>query len=91
MKKTGECEQEIEKLKQFLKNHLVEISHEDQPLAQKTHCPEVGSTVLISRLLLVLTDINHGNAEIALRNSTVPPLPATAKQAIECHGVTMCM
>ncbi|KAM7109858.1 nesprin-2 [Ciconia maguari] len=40
VKKTEECEQEIEKLKQFLKNHLVEISHEDQPLAQKTHCPE---------------------------------------------------
>ncbi|XP_009990126.1 PREDICTED: nesprin-2-like, partial [Tauraco erythrolophus] len=39
VKKTEECEQEIEKLKQFLKNHLVEISHEDQPLAQKT-CPE---------------------------------------------------
>ncbi|XP_037249263.1 nesprin-2 isoform X1 [Falco rusticolus] len=38
--KIEECEQEIEKLKQFLKNHLVEISHEDQPLAQKTHCPE---------------------------------------------------
>lgn len=45
VKKTEECEQEIEKLKQFLKNHLVEISHEDQPLAQKTHCPEVGFTV----------------------------------------------
>ncbi|KAM9652315.1 nesprin-2 isoform 3-T5 [Morphnus guianensis] len=40
VKKTEECEQEIEKLKQFLKNHLVEISHEDQPLAQKTRCPE---------------------------------------------------
>ncbi|KAM6130878.1 nesprin-2 [Pterocles gutturalis] len=40
VKKTEECEQEIEKLKQFLKNHLVEISHEDQPLPQKTHCPE---------------------------------------------------
>ncbi|XP_010191152.1 PREDICTED: nesprin-2-like, partial [Mesitornis unicolor] len=40
VKKTEECEQEIEKLKQFLKNHLVEISHEDQPPAQKTHCPE---------------------------------------------------
>ncbi|XP_054681925.1 nesprin-2 isoform X1 [Grus americana] len=40
LKKTEECEQEIEKLKQFLKNHLVEISHEGQPLAQKTHCPE---------------------------------------------------
>ncbi|KAM6069250.1 nesprin-2 [Theristicus caerulescens] len=40
VKKTEECEQEIEKLKQFLKNHLVEVSHEDQPLAQKTHCPE---------------------------------------------------
>ncbi|KAM6392914.1 nesprin-2 [Pluvialis apricaria] len=40
VKKTEECEQEIEKLKQFLKTHLVEISHEDQPLAQKTHCPE---------------------------------------------------
>ncbi|KAM9290997.1 nesprin-2 [Morus bassanus] len=40
VKKAEECEQEIEKLKQFLKKHLVEISHEDQPLAQKTHCPE---------------------------------------------------
>ncbi|XP_059675230.1 nesprin-2 [Gavia stellata] len=40
VKKTEECEQEIEKLKQFLKNHLVEISHEDQSLAQKTDCPE---------------------------------------------------
>ncbi|XP_026705487.1 nesprin-2 isoform X2 [Athene cunicularia] len=40
VKKTEECEKEIENLKQFLKNHLVEISHEDQPLAQKTHCPE---------------------------------------------------
>ncbi|XP_065694805.1 nesprin-2 isoform X2 [Patagioenas fasciata] len=40
VKKTEECEQEIEKSKQFLKNHLVEISHEDQPLAEKAHCPE---------------------------------------------------
>ncbi|XP_042654923.1 nesprin-2 isoform X2 [Tyto alba] len=40
VKKTEECEQEIEKLKQLLRNHLVEISHEDQALAQKTHCPE---------------------------------------------------
>lgn len=45
VKKTAECEQEIEKLKQFLKNNLVEISHEDQPLAQKTRCPEVGFIV----------------------------------------------
>lgn len=45
VKKTEECEQQIEKLKQFLKNHLVEISHEDQPLAEKTHCPEVGFIV----------------------------------------------
>uniref|UniRef100_A0A8C0HMF1 Spectrin repeat containing nuclear envelope protein 2 n=1 Tax=Buteo japonicus TaxID=224669 RepID=A0A8C0HMF1_9AVES len=34
VKKTAECEQEIEKLKQYLKNHLVEISHEDQPLGE---------------------------------------------------------
>ncbi|NXX79168.1 SYNE2 protein, partial [Urocolius indicus] len=40
VKKTEECDQEMEKLKQFLKNHLVEISHEDQPLAEKTYCPE---------------------------------------------------
>ncbi|XP_005047765.1 PREDICTED: nesprin-2 [Ficedula albicollis] len=40
VKKTEECEQEIEKLKQLLKNNLVEISHEDQPQAQKTPCPE---------------------------------------------------
>ncbi|XP_032044123.1 nesprin-2 isoform X1 [Aythya fuligula] len=40
LKKTEECEQEIEKRKQFLKNHLVEISHENQPLAQKTSYPE---------------------------------------------------
>ncbi|XP_030338707.1 nesprin-2 isoform X2 [Strigops habroptila] len=40
VKKTEECEQEMEQLKQLLKNHLVEISQEDQPLAQKTHCPE---------------------------------------------------
>ncbi|NXK56413.1 SYNE2 protein, partial [Chauna torquata] len=40
LKKTEECEQEIEKLKQLLKNHLVEISHENQPQAQKTSCPE---------------------------------------------------
>ncbi|XP_010221465.1 PREDICTED: nesprin-2 [Tinamus guttatus] len=40
IKKTEECEQEIEKLKQFLKNHLVEMSHENQPLAQNTSCPE---------------------------------------------------
>lgn len=45
VKKTEECEQEIEKLKQFLKNHLVEISHEDQPLPEKAHCPEVGFIV----------------------------------------------
>uniref|UniRef100_A0A8C0F857 Spectrin repeat containing nuclear envelope protein 2 n=1 Tax=Bubo bubo TaxID=30461 RepID=A0A8C0F857_BUBBB len=32
--KTEECEKEIENLKQFLKNHLVEISHEDQPLGE---------------------------------------------------------
>ncbi|XP_054017708.1 nesprin-2 [Dryobates pubescens] len=40
VKKTEECEQEIEKLKQFLKNHLGEVSHEDQPLDQETHCAE---------------------------------------------------
>ncbi|KAL2304033.1 hypothetical protein Nmel_009323 [Mimus melanotis] len=40
VKKTEECEQEIEKLKQLLKNNLVEISHEDLPQAQKTPCPE---------------------------------------------------
>ncbi|XP_066045092.1 nesprin-2 isoform X1 [Chamaea fasciata] len=40
VKKTEECEQEIEKLKQLLKNHLVEMSHEDEPQAQKTPCPE---------------------------------------------------
>uniref|UniRef100_A0A8U8BMT5 Uncharacterized protein n=1 Tax=Geospiza parvula TaxID=87175 RepID=A0A8U8BMT5_GEOPR len=40
VKKTEECEQEIEKLKQLLKNNLGEISHEDQPEAQKTPCPE---------------------------------------------------
>ncbi|XP_071413447.1 nesprin-2 isoform X2 [Pithys albifrons albifrons] len=40
VKKTEECEQEIAKLKQLLKNNLVGISHEDQPQAQKTHCPE---------------------------------------------------
>lgn len=45
VKKTEECEQEMEKLKQFLKTPLVEISQEDQPLAQKTHCPEVSFTV----------------------------------------------
>lgn len=45
VKKTEECEQEIEKLKQFLKNHLGEVSHEDQPLAQETHCAEVGVAV----------------------------------------------
>uniref|UniRef100_A0A8C3V6R4 Nesprin-2 n=1 Tax=Catharus ustulatus TaxID=91951 RepID=A0A8C3V6R4_CATUS len=38
VKKTEECEQEIEKLKQLLKDNLVETSHEDQ--AQKTPCPE---------------------------------------------------
>ncbi|KAI1237534.1 Nesprin-2, partial [Lamprotornis superbus] len=40
VKKTEECEQEIEKLKQLLKNNLFEISHEDQPQAQKTPSPE---------------------------------------------------
>ncbi|NXC37840.1 SYNE2 protein, partial [Penelope pileata] len=40
VKKTEECEQEIEKLKQLFKNHLAEKSHENQPLAQKTSCPE---------------------------------------------------
>ncbi|XP_064278968.1 nesprin-2 isoform X2 [Passer domesticus] len=40
VKKTEECEQEIEKLKQLLKNNLGEVSHEDQPEAQKTPCPE---------------------------------------------------
>lgn len=42
VKETEECEQEIEKLKQFLKNHLAEKSHEYQPQTQKTSCPEVG-------------------------------------------------
>uniref|UniRef100_A0A803Y061 Spectrin repeat containing nuclear envelope protein 2 n=1 Tax=Meleagris gallopavo TaxID=9103 RepID=A0A803Y061_MELGA len=42
VKKTEECEQEIEKLKQFLKNNLAEKSHEYQPHTQKTSCPEVG-------------------------------------------------
>jgi len=45
VKKTEECEQEMKKLKQFLKNHLVEIAHEDQPVAWKTRCPEVSFTV----------------------------------------------
>ncbi|XP_021259547.1 nesprin-2 isoform X3 [Numida meleagris] len=40
VKKAEECEQEIEKLKQFLKNHLSETSHEYQPQAQNTSCPE---------------------------------------------------
>ncbi|XP_010710323.1 nesprin-2 isoform X1 [Meleagris gallopavo] len=40
VKKTEECEQEIEKLKQFLKNNLAEKSHEYQPHTQKTSCPE---------------------------------------------------
>uniref|UniRef100_A0A672UCE7 Spectrin repeat containing nuclear envelope protein 2 n=1 Tax=Strigops habroptila TaxID=2489341 RepID=A0A672UCE7_STRHB len=34
VKKTEECEQEMEQLKQLLKNHLVEISQEDQPLGE---------------------------------------------------------
>ncbi|XP_076201734.1 nesprin-2 isoform X1 [Aptenodytes patagonicus] len=53
VKKTEECEQEIEKLKQFLKNHLVEISHEDQPPAQKTHCPE-GETEAVKEEIIKL-------------------------------------
>ncbi|XP_042670139.1 nesprin-2 isoform X5 [Centrocercus urophasianus] len=40
VKKTEECEQEIEKLKQFLKNHLAEKSDEYQPRTQKASCPE---------------------------------------------------
>ncbi|KAM8807307.1 nesprin-2 [Eudromia elegans] len=40
IKKTEECEQEIEKLKQFLKNHLVEMSHDNRPLAQNSSCSE---------------------------------------------------
>ncbi|OXB54356.1 hypothetical protein ASZ78_006237 [Callipepla squamata] len=40
VRKTEECEQDIEKLKQFLKNHLAEKSDECQPQAQKTCCPE---------------------------------------------------
>lgn len=55
MKKTEECEQEIEKLKQLLKDNLVEISHEDQPQAQKTPCPEVGF-ILFSLMCLPYPD-----------------------------------
>ncbi|XP_053922750.1 nesprin-2 [Cuculus canorus] len=40
VKQTEECEQEIEKLKQFLKNHMAEKSQEDQPLSQKVNCAE---------------------------------------------------
>lgn len=55
VKKTEECEQEIEKLKQLLKNHLGEISHEDQPQAQKTPCPEVGF-ILFSLMCVTCPD-----------------------------------
>ncbi|XP_064368021.1 nesprin-2 isoform X2 [Dromaius novaehollandiae] len=53
VKKTEECEQEIEKLKQFLKNHLVEMSHENQPLAQNTSCPE-GETEAVKEEIIKL-------------------------------------
>lgn len=62
VKKTEECEQEIEKLKQLLKNHLVEMSHEDQQQAQKTPCPEVGF-VLFSLMRLLYPNTNHNDAE----------------------------
>lgn len=55
VKKTEECEQEIEKLKQLLKNNLVEMSHEDQPQAQKIPCPEVGF-ILFSLMWLPYPD-----------------------------------
>lgn len=55
VKKTEECEQEIEKLKQLLKDNLVEISHEDQAQAQKTPCPEVGF-ILFSLMCLPYPD-----------------------------------
>uniref|UniRef100_A0A8C0UW16 Spectrin repeat containing nuclear envelope protein 2 n=1 Tax=Cyanistes caeruleus TaxID=156563 RepID=A0A8C0UW16_CYACU len=63
VKKTEECEEEIEKLKQLLKNHLVEISHEDQPQAQKTPCPEVGFIIFLLCVILILINTNHADAE----------------------------
>uniref|UniRef100_A0A8C3ID28 Spectrin repeat containing nuclear envelope protein 2 n=1 Tax=Chrysemys picta bellii TaxID=8478 RepID=A0A8C3ID28_CHRPI len=40
VKETDECEQEIEKLKQFLKNQLGELSYEKPLFPQTASCPE---------------------------------------------------
>ncbi|XP_074986041.1 nesprin-2 isoform X2 [Caretta caretta] len=40
VKETDECEQEIEKLKQFLKNQLGELSYEKPSFPQTASCPE---------------------------------------------------
>uniref|UniRef100_A0A8U8C3E0 Uncharacterized protein n=1 Tax=Geospiza parvula TaxID=87175 RepID=A0A8U8C3E0_GEOPR len=69
VKKTEECEQEIEKLKQLLKNNLGEISHEDQPEAQKTPCPEVG----FIPSFLILPNTDHDGAD-----QQPPPVPHAA-------------
>uniref|UniRef100_A0A8C2T0X3 Spectrin repeat containing nuclear envelope protein 2 n=1 Tax=Coturnix japonica TaxID=93934 RepID=A0A8C2T0X3_COTJA len=75
VKKTEECEQEIEKLKQFLQNHLAEKSHEYQPQTQKASCPEVG---FISRpkFMTALDNYVFGFFSCALLQSgTCPPVP----------------
>ncbi|KAM6445512.1 nesprin-2 isoform 2-T3 [Rhynochetos jubatus] len=70
--KTEECEREIEKLKQLLKNHLVEISHEDQPAAQKTPEGEMeavkeGIIKLCQRKEDILTGMKNSMSELHQR------------------------
>ncbi|KAM6311325.1 nesprin-2 [Aegotheles albertisi] len=71
VKKTEECEQEIEKLKQFLKNHLVEIPHENQPVSQRTHCPEGEMEAVKEEIIKlcqrkedILTEMKNSMAEL---------------------------
>ncbi|XP_010138785.1 PREDICTED: nesprin-2-like, partial [Buceros rhinoceros silvestris] len=90
VKKTEECEQEIEKLEQFLKNRLVEISHEDQPLAQKTHCPEGEMEALKEEIIKlyqrkedILTGMKNSMSELHQRLQQEVPEPGDEPSASE--------
>ncbi|XP_069712839.1 nesprin-2 [Phaenicophaeus curvirostris] len=59
VKQTEECEQEIEKLKQFLKSHVAEKSQEDQPLSQKANYAE-GDMEAVKEEILKLCQKKEG-------------------------------
>ncbi|XP_065605086.1 nesprin-2 isoform X2 [Cyrtonyx montezumae] len=82
VKKTEECEQDIEKLKQFLKNHLAEKSDECQPQAQKTSCPEGEMEAIKEEIIKlcqrkedILTGMKNAMSELHQRLQEEAPEP----------------